>query len=123
MCIDYHVLNKHTQLDRYPLPWIDDLLDRLCNTNVLISIDLYTGYYQIPMEEGHKFKTAFVSHFGLFEFTVLPLGLCNTPSTFPDLMRSMFHEALDQFVLVYLDDILVFYETEEEHEQHLAWVF
>ena len=75
------------------------------------------------MEEGHEIKTAFVLHFGLFEFTVLPLGLCNTPSTFQKLMHLVFHEALDQFVLVYLDDILVFSKSEEERERHLSWVF
>ena len=82
MCIDYRALNKQTRLDKYPLPRIDDLLDRLCEAKVLSSINLHMGYYQIPMERGHEFKTAFVSRFGLFEFTVLLLGLCNAPSTF-----------------------------------------
>ena len=80
------------------------------------SMDLYHGYHQVPMEPGHEFKTAFVTRYGSFEWTVLPLGLCNAPSTFQRLMHEVLGDDLDRFVLVYLDDILVFSNSEAEHE-------
>ena len=87
------------------------------------SMDLYHGYHQVPMEPGHEHMTAFVTRYGAFEWRVLPLGLCNAPSTFQRLMHEVLGDALDKFVLVYLDDILVFSDSEAEHERHLCWVF
>ena len=82
MCIDYRALNKQTIKDKYPIPRIDDLLDRLCNAKVVSSIDLAQGYHQVAIEPGHSYKTAFTSRFGLYEWTVMPFGLTNAPSTF-----------------------------------------
>lgn len=86
-------------------------------------MDLQQAYHQVAIHPGDEHKTAFLCRFGLYEFTVLPFGLTNAPSTFQRLIHSIFHDALDQYLLVYLDDLLVFSMSEEEHEMHLRTVF
>ena len=119
MCIDYRALNKQTIKDRYPLPRIDDLLDRLGKVKYFSTIDLASGYHQIAMKEDDIPKTAFHTHRGHFEFVVMPFGVSNAPATFQRLMNKVFAKELDAFILVYLDDILVFSRTKEEHLEHI----
>lgn len=123
MCVDYRLLNRNTKLDRYPIPRIDTLLDSLQGAEVFSLLDLRSGYHQVAMEEGHEFKTAFASRWGLFEFVVMPFGLCNAPATFQRLMNEVLREKLDVCVTVYLDDILIFSKDDKSHEADLHWVF
>ena len=106
----------------YPLPQIDDLLDRLATACVFSKIDLRAGYHQVSIEDADVHKTAFLTRYGLFEFVVLPFGLTGAPATFQRLMNSTFARWLDDFVTVYLDDILVFSPDEATHEAHLQKV-
>ncbi len=120
MCIDYRALNKITVRDRYPLPRIDDLFDKLRGACVFSSLDLQSGYYQVRIPEEDVPKTAFVTHVGQFQFRTLCFGLTNAPSTFQR-MNSIF-APLSKFVLVYLDDVLIFSRDPEEHIEHLRQV-
>ena len=119
MCVDYRALNKQTIRDRYPLPRIDDLLDRLGKAKHFTTLDLASGYHQIAVKEQDIPKTAFRTQRGQFEFLVMPFGVANAPATFQRMMNSLFKEELDAFVLVYLDDILVFSQTLEDHIRHI----
>lgn len=123
MCIDYRLLNAQTVKNVYPLPRIDDLLDQLHGSRIWSKIDLAQGYYQVRIKEEDIPKTAFRTRYGLFEFTVLSMGLCNAPATFMRLMNDILRPYLDKFVVCYLDDILIFSKTEEEHAEHLRLVF
>ena len=123
MTVDYRALNRQNKKDVYPLPRMDDLLDKLSKAMCLSAIDLASGYHQVQFAPDACEKTALVMQYGLFEYTVLPLGLCNAPSTFQHLMNSIMHGYVDDFVLVYLDDILMFSNTEDDHEDHLRKVF
>ena len=119
MCIDYRALNKQTVKDRYPLPRIDLLLDRLGQARVFSKLDLAQGYHQIAMAKDSVEKTAFCTNLGQWEYLVMPFGLCNAPSTFQRLMNEVFKQEINSFVLVYLDDILIYSRSMEEHWGHL----
>ena len=119
MCVDYRALNKATVRNRYPLPRIEELLDRLGDAKVFTKIDLRSGYHQIRVHPDDVPKTAFKTRYGHFEFLVLPFGLTNAPATFMHLMHSIFREHLDTFVIIFLDDILVYSRSLEEHKTHV----
>ena len=123
MCIDYRGLNAVTVKNRYPLPRIDDLLDKLRGSAYFSSIDLQQGYNQIRIADSDIPKTAFRTPFGHYEFTVLSFGLTNAPATFQAVMDRTFRSYIDRFVVCYLDDLLVYSKTREEHLQHLRLVF
>ncbi|TYK03209.1 pol protein [Cucumis melo var. makuwa] len=120
--IDYRELNKVTVKNRYPLPRIDDLFDQLQGATVFSKIDLQSGYHQLRIKDGDVPKTAFRSRYGHYEFIVMSFGLTNAPTVFMDLMNRVFREFLDTFVIVFIDDILIYSKTEAEHEEHLRMV-
>ena len=122
MCVDYRPLNEVTIKNKYPLPRIDDLFDQLTGATVFSKIDLRLGYHQIKIRSGDIPKTAFTTRYGLYEYTVLPFGLTNAPASFMQLMNSVFMEYLDKFVIIFIDDILIFSESEEAHANHLRLV-
>jgi hypothetical protein len=122
MVIDYRSLNSQTIRDRYPLPRIDDLLDQLGGSAVYSKLDLASGYHQVAMHPDDIHKTAFNCRYGLYEWTVMPMGLTNAPSGFMRLMTKVFRPYLDKFLVVYLDDLLVFSSSIEEHVEHLRQV-
>ncbi|GJV41359.1 putative reverse transcriptase domain-containing protein [Tanacetum coccineum] len=119
LCIDYHELNKLTVKNRYPLPRIDDLFDQLQGLSVYSKIDLRSGYHQLRIKEEDIPITAFRTRYGHFEFQVMPFGLTNAPAVFMDLMNRVCKPYLDKFVIVFIDDILVYSKDEEEHGKHL----
>ena len=123
LCIDYRALNKVTVCNTYPVPLIANLFDQLSGAKYFTKLDLRSGYYQVRIAEGDEPKTTCVTRYGAFEFRVMPFGLTNAPATFCTLMNEVFHEYLDKFVVVYLDDIVVYSATMEEHREHLIRVF
>jgi hypothetical protein len=122
LCVDYRALNELTVKNKYPLPRIDDLFDQLKGAKYFSKIDLRSGYYQLRIRHEDVPKTAFMTRYGQHKFTVMPFGLTNAPAYFMNLMNKVFMEELDKFVVVFIDDILVYSRSTEEHGQHLRIV-
>ena len=122
LCIDYRQLDRVMIQNWYLLPRIDDLFDQLRGARVYFKIDLRTGYHQLRVRETDIPKTAFRMRYGHFEFTVMPFGLTNALAAFMDLMHRMFQPYLDKFVIAFVDDILIYSQSEWEHEYHLRIV-
>ena len=119
MCVDYKVLNRVPVHNRYPLPHIDELLDRLKGAKLFMKKDLRSGYHQIRVHPEDVHKTAFRTRYGHFEVLVLPFGLTNAPATFMHLVHSIFREQLDDSIVIFLDDILVYNKNLEAHVTHV----
>jgi len=122
LCIDYRQLNKVTIKNRYPLPRIDDLMDQLVGARVFSKIDLRSGYHQIKVKDEDTQKTAFRTRYGHYEYSVMPFGVTNAPGVFMEYMNRIFHAYLDRFVVVFIDDILIYSKSKEEHAEHLKIV-
>lgn len=123
LCIDYRALNKVTVKNKYLIPLIADLFDRLGQAKVFIKMDLRKGYYQVRIGEGDEPKMTWVTRYGAFEWLGMPFGLTNAPATFCTLMNRLFYPFLDQFFVIYLDDIVVYNNSLAEHVEHLLQVF
>ena len=122
LCTDYRDLNNVTIKNKYPPPLIDDLFDQLRNAYVFSKLDLRSGYHQLKVRAEDIEKTTFVSRYGHYEYTVVPYGLTNAPGVFMNLMNKLFMKYLDKFVVVFIDDILIFSKSKEEHAEHLRIV-
>ncbi|GJT52180.1 putative reverse transcriptase domain-containing protein [Tanacetum coccineum] len=122
MCIDYRELNKLTVKNRYPLPRIDDMFDQLQGSSVYSKIDLRSGYRQLRVREGDILKTAFRTRYGYYEFQVMPFGLTNAPAVFMDLINQLCKSYLNKFLIVFINDILIYSKNKEDHEEHLKLI-
>ncbi|PKI45553.1 hypothetical protein CRG98_034071 [Punica granatum] len=122
LCIDFRQLNWVTVRNKYPLPRIDDLFDQLQGATVFSKIDLRSGYHQLKIKDSNVPKTAFRTRYRHYEFLVMPFRLTNAPAAFMDLINRVFQSYLDQFMVVFIDDILVYSRNKDEHEEHLRVV-
>ena len=122
MCVDYRALNKVTIKNKYPIPLAAELFDRLSKAEYFTKLDLRSGYWQVRVAEGDEAKTTCVTRYGSFEFLVMPFCLTNAPATFCNLMNDVLFDFLDSFVVVYLDDIVIYSPTLEDHVVHLEMV-
>ena len=119
LCIDYRQLNKMTIKKRYPLPRIDDLLDQVQGATIFSKIDLHYGYHQVRLKDEDIYKTTFRMRYKHYEFFVIPFGLTNYLTSFMCLMNNILSKCLDKFVIICIDDILIYSKDEKEHEEHL----
>jgi hypothetical protein len=119
LCVDYRPLNVVTIKNKYPLPRIDILFDQFAGAKVFSNVDLHSGYHQIKIRPEDVSKTVFSTRYGLYKYLVMSFGLINTSAHFMYLMNSVFMPELDKFVVVFIDDILIYSKSEEEHAQHL----
>jgi hypothetical protein len=117
LCVDYRGINKITIANRYPLPLMLELQDRVRGAKFFTKMDLKNGYHLIRIKEGDEWKMAFRCQYGLYEFLVMPFGLTNVPATFQDMMNHIFRDMLDQGVIAYIDNVLSYAETEEKHDE------
>jgi hypothetical protein len=122
MCIDYRALNEVTIKNKYPLRRIEDLFDQLRGASVFSKIDLRSGNHNLRIQPSDILKTTFITKYGLYEYTVMSFGLTNAPAFFMNLMKSVFMDYLDKFVVVFIDDILIYSQSEEEHVDQLKMV-
>jgi hypothetical protein len=122
LCIDFRQLNKVTVKNKYPLPRIDDLFYQFKDAKIFSKIDLRSGYHQVRIKEEDISKTSFRTRYGHYEFTVVPFGLSNAPAIFMCLINGVFRRYLDKFVIVFLDEIIIYSKSEEENEHHLRMV-
>jgi hypothetical protein len=122
MCVDYRSLNDVTIKYKYPLPRIDDLFDQMRGARVFSKIDLRSGYHQMKIRPSYIPKTAFSTRYGLYEFKVMSFGLTNAPAYFMNLMNKVFMEYLDKFIVVFINDILIYSKNDSDHEEHLRMV-
>jgi hypothetical protein len=117
LCVDYRDINKITIGNQYPLPLMSELQDRVIGSRMFPKIDLSNGYHLIRIKEGDEWKTAFRCRYGLYEFIVMLFGLMNTPATFQDMMNHIFTDLLDNGVIDFIDDILIYAKDEEEYDK------
>jgi hypothetical protein len=122
LVVDYRHLNNITIKDRHPLPLQEELIEKLKHAKVFTKLDLRSGYNNIRIKEGDEWKTAFRTKFGHYEYTVMPFGLTNAPAVFQHFMNDIFRDLLDIYVIVYLDNILIFSKSREEHVGHVKEV-
>jgi RNase H-like domain found in reverse transcriptase/Reverse transcriptase (RNA-dependent DNA polymerase)/Integrase zinc binding domain/Chromo (CHRromatin Organisation MOdifier) domain/Integrase core domain len=122
LCVDYRGLNSVTVKNRYPLPLVGEIMDRVNGAQWFSKIDLKDAYHRIRIQPGDEWKTAFRTRYGHFEYLVMPFGLTNAPATFQAFINHALRRLVDDFCIVYLDDILIFSKTEDEHTQHLKQV-
>ena len=122
LCVDYRGINKITIKNRYPLPLIPELLDKVGKAKCFTGLDMRDGYHLLRMANGEEWKTAFRSRYGLFEYNVVPFGLCNAPAAFQHLMNEVLREYLDVFLVIYLDDVLIYSNSKAEHKRHVRLV-
>lgn len=122
MCVDYRGLNRITRKNRHPLPRIDELIDRFRTAKVFSKLDLLSGYHQMQVHPDDRHKTAFRTRYGHYEFNVVPFGLTNAPAAFSNMMRNALDPVLDKCVVIYLDDILIYSNNEQDHLQHIRQV-
>jgi hypothetical protein len=122
LCVDYRGLNKITVKNRYPLPLINELFDRLRQAKYFTKLDMRDGYHRLRMAEGEEWKTAFRTRYGLYEYMVMPFGLCNAPGTFQFYVNDVFRDYLDDFMSAYLDDLLIYSKDLKEHKKHVRQV-
>jgi len=120
--VDYRQLNKVTIKNKYHFPRIDDLMNQLVGACVFSKIEFKSGYHQIRVKSDDILKTTFRTHYGQYEYLIMPFGVTNAPGVFMDYMNRILHPYLDSFVVVFIDDILVYFKTREEHEEHLRVV-
>jgi len=123
MCVDYRQLNAQTIKNAYPLPRIDDMFDRIYKGSIFSSFDLTSGYHQMRIKPDDCEKTAFCTRYGQYQYRVVPFGLCNAPVTFQAMMHELYHEFLDKFIIIFLDDLLAYSTDWKTHVEHVRQIF